>query len=51
MALAKLGQTAKARSEFQTLIKRFPASELSDKARIQLRALAAPARSQKSKGK
>ncbi len=39
MALLKLGETAKARSEFNALIKRFPNNELADKARSQLRAL------------
>jgi TolA-binding protein len=41
MALLKLGENAKARSEFNTLIKRFPNSELADKAKSQLRALPA----------
>jgi len=50
MALVKMGEIAKARGEFNTLIKRFPNNELADKARSQLKTLAAPARSQKSKG-
>lgn len=39
MALLKTGQRSKARDEFQTLIRRFPSSELADKAKSQLRVL------------
>ncbi len=50
MALLKMGETAKARSEFNTLIKRFPSSELAGKAKSQLRALpAAPAKPSRPK--
>ncbi len=52
MALLKLGETAKARSEFNTLIKRFPNNELAAKARSQLKTLAAaPAKPAKPKAK
>jgi TolA-binding protein len=44
MALLKMGETAKARSEFNALIKRFPSSELTGKAKSQLRTLPAPAK-------
>ena len=47
MALLKLGDRAEARQEFNTLIKRFPNSPLSEKARGQLKVLAAPAASKK----
>jgi TolA-binding protein len=49
MALLKLGETAKARGEFNTLIKRFPNNELSTKARSQLRTLPAPSKPAKPK--
>jgi TolA-binding protein len=42
MALLKMGETAKARSEFNTLITRFPKNELSLKARSQLPARTPP---------
>lgn len=47
MALMKLGDRAGAREEFNTLIKRFPNSPLSQKARAQLKVPAAPAKSKK----
>jgi len=50
MALRELGETAKARSEFDRLIKRFPKHELAAKARTQLRTLA-PAKPPRSKSK
>jgi tol-pal system protein YbgF len=44
MALQKLGDSAGAREEFSTLIKRFPNNQLSQKARVQLKIPAAPAK-------
>ena len=44
MALLKMGETVKSRSEFNTLVKRFPNSELAGKAKSQLRALPAPSK-------
>jgi tol-pal system protein YbgF len=52
MALLKLGEAAKARSEFNTLIKRFPGHELAAKARNQLKTIpAAPAKPRTTKAK
>jgi TolA-binding protein len=51
MALLELGETAKARSEFDRLIKRFPKNELAAKARVQIKALAAPAKTPRSRSK
>jgi TolA-binding protein len=51
MALGELGETAKARSEFDRLIKRFPKNELAAKARVQIRTLATPAKPPRSKSK
>jgi len=51
MALRELGETAKARSEFDRLIKRFPKNELAAKARVQLRTLSTPAKPPRSKSK
>jgi tol-pal system protein YbgF len=49
MALQKLGDSAGAREEFSTLIKRFPNNQLSEKARVQLKAPRPPAKSAKGK--
>lgn len=49
MSLAKMGQTTKARAEFNTLIKRYPQSELSAKAKTQLRTLGQATPAKKTK--
>ncbi len=51
MALLKLKETAMARSEFNTLIKRFPNHELAAKARQQLKTLPAAAKPRAAKAK
>jgi tol-pal system protein YbgF len=49
MSLIKMNQRVKASDEFYTLIKRYPESELSAKAKAQLRAMGLPASPVKSK--
>lgn len=49
MSYAKMGQKSKARDEFNTLIKRYPESELSAKAKTQLRSLGSTAPSRRTK--
>jgi len=49
MALLKLGDSAEAREELSTLIKRFPNNPLSEKARLQLKTVRPAAKSSKGK--
>ncbi len=51
MALWELGETSKAASELNLLIKRFPKDDLAGKARTDLKSLSAPAASPRSKSK